>query len=55
MYTKNKTNRKMKYDKSRINRKFKRPCKRCEELFKPTSRYNTLCKNCVLPKGWEKK
>lgn len=28
---------------------FKKPCKRCEEIFRPTSKENRICEKCLLP------
>lgn len=31
--------------------RLKRKCKRCEEMFRPTTRYNFICNSCVA-KSW---
>lgn len=41
----------MKYNKSRKNKPYKKPCKRCEKIFNPTSKFNYICKNCIQRRG----
>jgi len=43
-----------------IPKLFKRPCKDCEELFRPTGKYTKFCDKCLKKKRlaikqrWEK-
>lgn len=31
---------------NKVYQSYTKPCKRCENLFNPTSRYNKICDHC---------